>query len=146
MPQQPGGAVVRKPEQNLWQAMRRNAPTGCWLQRIENGVSEGMADVLCVSVAGCSWLELKEPKVPVYASSKLFTGSSALRQGQINWHLKMASLEQRTYVLARGHGYAGLLLIEGRYADLVNGMSVNEAGQYSLASHWQGVWSAIGVE
>ena len=136
---------MRKPEQKLWDTMRRRAPSSTWMQRVENGAADGMADVLVVWQRATAWCELKAPELPARAGSKLFTGSCALREAQENWHLKMNSLEQSTFILARTTDNSLIALLPGSAAGRVNDMTVSEVSQHTLAATWAEVWSAMGV-
>lgn len=111
---------MRKPEQLLWDAMRRNLPSALWLQRVENVVGDGMPDVY-VGRSG-KWVELKVPqRVPARASTPLL-GQHGLRLSQINWHIKHATMNhsQRSYILVRLPGTLELVLLPGSAAGSIN--------------------------
>ena len=61
---------MRLKEQRLWDAMRKAAPKGVWLQRVENIVVDGMPDVYAVETeGGACWVELKAPVRPKRAQA-----------------------------------------------------------------------------
>ena len=43
---------MRKAEQKVWDAMKRNAPKGIWMQRVENLAGDGMPDVYVEGALG----------------------------------------------------------------------------------------------
>jgi hypothetical protein len=133
---------MRKAEQVLWDAMRPKRPPRVWLQRIENLVGDGIPDVYAVRSGGiASWVELKAPKRPRRASTRLL-GAEGLRTSQINWHVKAASMNLRSYVLVRDdHGE--LSLLEGVGADQMNDWTREQVLEESLADTWKLIYEAI---
>ena len=129
---------MRKAEQRLWDTMRRNKPVGVWAQRVENGVGEGMPDVL---VAPDNWVELKAPTRPTRSSTPLL-GEASLRESQIGWHLKAANNLMSSYILIRDDK-KGLYLVPGHVAAIINMMTVGELNTNSLASTWNGIWKVL---
>jgi hypothetical protein len=126
---------MRKKEQLLWDALKRNALDEMWLQRVENVVGDGMADVL----VGCSdkWVELKAPSSKKRAITPLLGKDEGLRTSQINWHLKRSFMPDAkpSYVLIRT-AEGELLLLPGHLAPMINAMGIESARQCSLASSW----------
>lgn len=122
---------MRKPEQLLWDAIRRVVPSGYWLQRIENSAGEGMADLLCSCRATqkSAFIELKAPKRPKFVSTRLMR-TAELSAAQINWHTKAAIYGLRTFILARDD-HNQVYLFPGTMAEKVNHISVQNA----LAHH-----------
>lgn len=132
--------MSRLKEQRLWDTMRKAAPTGFWLQRVENVVGDGMPDVYCVETGAC-WVELKAPARPKRASTR-FLGDEGLRPSQINWHLKAASKNQRTYVLIRDDKRE-LFLIEGKFATDMNDWPIDVMREASLADNWEAIFEVL---
>lgn len=133
---------MRKQEQRLWDTMKRNAPTEFWLERVENVCVPGMPDV-SVSHAGGThcWVELKAPTAPKRETTKLM-GREGLSLAQINWHLKAASMNQRSYILVRCSGQQ-LYLLPGKLAAIANDFSATQMRNHSLASKWAEVFEVL---
>lgn len=134
---------MRKPEQLLWDAMKRHAPAAMWLQRVENVVGDGMPDVY----VGCSgkWVELKVVKrIPVKSTTPLL-GRGGMRQSQINWHLKNNSLigAPESFVLI-GLPNGDVILVSGRIAQRVNIMTLGELRSFACADDgWDAVFKEL---
>lgn len=129
---------MRKDEQRLWDTMKRNAPKWLWMQRIENGVGDGMPDVL---VAPDAWVELKAPARPARATTALLS-SKPLRESQIGWHLKAANKLMLSYILIRDDK-KGLYLLYGNTAAIINTLTVTEMNDLSVASTWKEIWKVL---
>lgn len=88
------------------------------LQRVENGLVDGMPDSYIVSDAVANWVELKCPIVPARPSTALFSGNHNLSQSQRNWLLMHRQ--------AGGRGWVGIeteewvILIGAQHADSIN--------------------------
>ena len=128
---------MRKPEQLLWDAMKQHTPAALWLQRVENVVGEGMPDVY----VGCSgkWVELKAAeRIPIKSTTPLL-GRGGMRQSQINWHLKNASLVDAplSYVLVSA-GKA-LFLLRGHLAMDINEFTFDDMTNRSCADTWDAI-------
>jgi len=135
---------VRKKEQKLWDAMRKAKPPRAWLQRVENSVGVGMADVYFVESGVTAWVELKSVDMPVRSTTR-FMGDEGLRvPEQVNWHLKAASTGLQTYVLVRERTRHELLfLLDGVHADVMNDWPLNSVAEHSLASDWAGIYKEL---
>lgn len=129
---------MRKPEQRLWDTMRRNNVHHFWLQRMECALSLGVPDVV---VGGSVWVELKAPKRPARATTALLH-EYGLSVDQINWHLKAAAIGARSYILIRDDRHE-LFLISGDFAKDINGYNVQDMRIRSWASTWPSIWSRI---
>jgi hypothetical protein len=128
---------MRQKEQRLWDTMRRNAPRGLWIQRVENLVMAGMPDLYVEGV----WVELKAPTRPKRDTTPLL-GREGLNPDQVNWHLQAARKNVRSYVLIRddlGHLY----LLRGVHAAELNGWPRSRVVLDSLADDWPGVFTEI---
>lgn len=135
---------MRQREQRLWDAMKRNAPKGIWLQRIENAVGVGIPDVLAVGRGrGVDvWIELKAPISPRRSSTRLM-GDEGARPSQIGWHLKAAVYGVESYFLIKSSG-GGLYLIDGAEARNVNELTETELTEQSKIKNWSELWRIIG--
>lgn len=132
---------MRKPEQLLWDAMKRNLPKDLDLQRVENLVGEGMPDVY-VGRSG-KWVELKAPpRIPARANTPLLGDRWGLRTSQKNWHIKhhshRGSKDRPSYVLIRIAATGELMLIHGCVAESINQLSYGllKAG-FVIANDWR---------
>ena len=133
---------MRQREQRLWDAMRKAAPRGAWLQRIENVVGDGMPDVfVCGAGGGCCWVELKAPVRPARLSTPLL-GSAQLRRSQINWLAKAAALRLRAHVLIRDDKRT-LYLVPAACAETLNGMPLDAVAQASMACDWRNIYREL---
>jgi hypothetical protein len=133
---------MRQAEQRLWDAMRGAAPSGVWLQRIENLVGEGIPDVFMAAQCGVStWVELKAPPRPKRATTALL-GKDGVRLSQINWHLKAASLGLRTFILVRDSERA-LYLFPGAAAAELGQWSLEVCELKSLADAWPAIFRVL---
>lgn len=132
---------MRKPEQQVYDRMKKNRPYTLWLQRVENLVSEGMPDVHYASPVNSGWVELKAAKKPKRVTSKLL-GSKGLRQSQINWFLKAQTKCLVTFILIQD-SEGELYLIHGQEAATVNDCSVERLRELRLASDWDNIFKII---
>lgn len=134
---------MRHQEQRLWDAMKRNAPKGIWLQRIENAVGVGIPDVLTVGrKRGVDvWIELKAPIAPKKKSTRLMGGDGA-RPSQISWHLKAAVYGVESYFLIKADT-GGLYLIPGSSARIVNELTEKEMKENTKIKDWTDLWRII---
>lgn len=133
---------MRKKEQNLWDTFKRNAPTTFWLQRVENGVGEGMPDLYVSSGIGSPcWVELKYAEVPKRMTTPLL-GVHGMRVSQIGWHKKALTKKIRSYILVKD-SKGQLYLINGWLADKINDMPAKELRGCSLAAD---TWPTIFTE
>lgn len=94
------------------------------LNRIENGVLDGMPDThFCIDGA-MGWIEIKSPTEPARDKTPLFGSNHKLSIAQRNWLL--------AYVQAGGAAWVGIetdermLLVHGRHADIVNRSTVSD--------------------
>ena len=133
---------MRLKEQKLWDTMKRNKPSMFWLQRIENSVGDGMADVVCIARPQISWVELKAPIRPKRETTPLMGKKEGLSVGQINWHLKMVNKGQRAFVLIRDDT-GELFLVPSKYAATMNESTVKELRQISVAFTWESVYEVL---
>lgn len=132
-----------KPEKRFWVRARDAIfDPGLWLQRIENGVLDGMPDVLAIAAPNVQkWIELKvAPRVPVRMSTPLLPSGEGMRAAQIGWHRKAASLGVKSYILIGVETEKDLLwMVEGRAAAIVNECTVNDLVRIGVAFDWNGI-------
>jgi len=128
---------MRLPEQRLWDSFHSNIVNGVRLQRVENGLSSGMPDVVAIAKPRgiVTWVELKVNENPPLRDSSLALGQNkGLRTEQINWHLEWANYHGRSLILiGMGRGRTrSLHLIGGRLAAEVNEMSMERMREFSV--------------
>ena len=140
------GASLRKPEQRLWDTMRRNAPKEAWMQRIENNVGSGIPDVISELYTFWCWVELKAPNAPKKDTTRLL-GVEGLNPDQINWHLKCAHRGGQSFILIRD-SLKRLLLIDckrmGKQIQYINSLTYNELKIYNRADSWTKIFEVLG--
>lgn len=127
---------MRKPEQRLWDAMRRAQPVLTWAQRVENVVADGMPDVW---LAPDTWIELKTVVTPKKEGTP-FLSSSKLRPSQVNWHMKAARHAVRSFILVRDE--TGVMyLLSGRSAGYANKLLKNGfVAECVTHGGWDQIW------
>lgn len=109
--------------------------SGIWkadrvLNRIENGVLDGMPDSY-YTIVGCSgWMELKCPTEPKRATTPLFSGNHPLSLAQRNWLIAHHQAGGISWVAIETESW--VFLVDGSQADFVNGW--NMATMISSAS------------
>jgi hypothetical protein len=91
--------VSRRPEQRLWDRLRKAAANRLYTERIENLVSVGRPDVDTLVGGSFMPIELKQiDKWPVRASTKVM-GQRGLSQVQMNWHLNWRNWGGRSLII-----------------------------------------------
>jgi hypothetical protein len=133
---------MRRPEQLLWDAMRRNLPKELRLQRIENLVGVGMPDVYADKSG--KWVELKVPRgIPARKTTPLL-GRYGLNIDQINWHTVHATGDApASYILVRVPETLELLLVPGSAASITNDQPLSELRRIAYKAH---TWDEIAEE
>lgn len=93
------------------------------LDRVENGVLAGMADVnYCIrGVEG--WIELKCVEMPKRFDTRVL-GDKGLNLEQINWHLKRQAVLSNTFIFITAKPYRWL--VGGHFAREVNNWSADD--------------------
>lgn len=133
---------MRAPEQRLWDAMRKNRPSGIWLQRVENLAAVGVPDVYYATRSGRSgWIELKAVTLPKRSSTRVL-GTQGLRTEQVAWHAKAVAFGVRSYVLIRDNEL-NLYLVMGDHASKLNDMNIDQLKTVSLTDSWQGIFLTL---
>lgn len=97
--------------EGLWRADRM-------LNRIENGVLDGMPDSYLVIRSVMGWMELKCPIEPKRATTALFSGAHQLSQMQRNWLLSHRQAGGRGWIAIETENW--VLLLGARHSDLIN--------------------------
>lgn len=111
-------------EKDLWKKIQRGFGqvidgVGGRMDRVENGVVEGMPDVSLCAGGIDTWVELKYvAKWPSRANTRVL-GDYGLRPEQINWHLRQARAGGSSWILV-GVGKE-MYLARGAEAKEVNG-------------------------
>ena len=116
---------VNMAESSDYKTFKKNMPKpGDRLDRVENVVGTGMPDVNFCSRGVECWIEMKSPKEPKRASTPLFGSNHKLSQDQKNWLLRQCRAGGFSYVLIATD--KRWMLISGRHADDLNGLTVLE--------------------
>lgn len=115
-------------EATSWDWLRtgimKTVPAFALLERVENGVNIGTADVNFCIRAIEGWIELKAVDLPKRESTAVLGPKEGLNPDQINWHIKRQSLHSRTWVFISAHPYRWL--VSGLWAREVNGWTRDE--------------------
>jgi hypothetical protein len=124
---------VANTEKKDYQILRRNMTKPMdRIDRIENIVGVGNPDInFCAEGVEC-WIELKSPKEPKRATTPLFGSNHRLSQDQKNWLLRQRNSSGKGWILIASD--VRWLLIDGKYGDELNGMTVVELIRVST---WQ---------
>jgi len=122
----------------LRDGIKRTVPHFALLERVENGVHIGTADVnYCIrGVEG--WIELKAVPLPSREDTCVL-GRRGLNAEQINWHLARMQVRSRTWVFITADEYRWL--VPGMHADEVNSWT-REQLCIRARFHYDEKWSA----
>ena len=102
------------------------------LNRIENGVLDGMPDThYCIDGAS-GWIELKCPSEPKRETTALFSGSHKLSIGQANWLLSYVQAGGRAFIGIETDGW--VLLVHGKHSDAINTSTITHLKRVSAFS------------
>lgn len=94
------------------------------IERIENTAGVGTPDINYCIGGTEGWIEMKSPKEPLRANSKLFGGNHKLSQDQKNWFLRQRMAGGKAWVMIATN--KRWMLIDGKYADDVNELTIDE--------------------
>lgn len=108
---------MRKPEQRLWDRMRKALGQKYYLERIENGVSAGRPDVDLMWRGIVLPFELKVGTYPKRPSTPIL-GKSGLNQNQLNWWLTWRKHGGQGFILVGVE--QDIFLVPGKYSEQVN--------------------------
>lgn len=118
-------------EKNDYQILRKNMPKRMdRLERIENVAGTGTPDINFCSEGVECWIEMKSSKEPMRTKSLLFASNHKLSQVQKNWFLQQRNAGGRCYILIATD--KRWMLIDGKYADGINKMTVTQLWENSL--------------
>lgn len=134
---------MRKPEQRLWDSMRRNNKKQLHkinLERVENVVTVGMPDIYVKYYSAECWVELKTCKLPKRETTRVL-GDKGLTTEQINWHHKHNVYGLRSYILIKAGNE--LYLLPNKYAERINEMTNMELFLASQANNWESVFNVL---
>lgn len=101
--------------QGLWRPNRV-------LNRVENGVVDGMPDAYIVLEGFMNWVELKAPIEPARATTALFSGNHKLSISQRNWLLAHRQAGGRGWIAVETDGW--FMLLPAAMADDVNKLTL----------------------
>lgn len=134
---------MRKTEQRLWDRMREALGSKLRLERVENIVNVGTADVFSLANGRVTPVELKAVEgYPARATTRVL-GDKGLSRDQRNWHLSWQQHGGSSIVLI-GVGSRDLFAIPGSHADHINDMNAEELAQNSVAQNWQQLFIVLG--
>lgn len=126
---------MRKPEQRLWDTMKSNRPMQVRLERIENGVGNGTADVHGTARGVTAWFELKQLNRPKKDSTR-FLKKNTVRVAQRAWHREYAHHGGRSYLLIRDD-QRQLYLVPGGEIHLVMDFAYDFFQKRYRCDNWQ---------
>lgn len=101
----------------LRDGIKKTIPQFCILERVENGVLDGMGDVNYVIRGNEGWIELKAVELPKRDSTPVLL-EKGLSIQQVNWHLLRATQCARTWIFVSAAPYRWL--VAGVYANRIN--------------------------
>jgi hypothetical protein len=134
---------MRKPEQLLYDALRRNKPEDALIERIENQLTEALPDVYIRFRRGHAvWVELKATRLPKRASTPLLRATD-FRTGQEAWHKQHWAMEHESWILVRDDKLQ-LYLAPGNEACalyIANSARINTL--YGHGRNWEMVWDIM---
>jgi hypothetical protein len=128
------GTVMRKPEQLMWDSLKRGCPTDFKLYRIENLCAAGTPDIFgkCKTNPVPFWLELKAAIVPARRATPLLSKTHHCTDEQINWHMDYLLMGGKSFILIRDDRLTWHL-IDGRFAIEINRMAIDTANHVQSA-------------
>jgi hypothetical protein len=136
-------------ESSFWDWVRAGIhkikPHYSLVERVENGVVAGMADVNYV-ICGCEgWIELKAVEFPARRGTRVLGPKQGLAPEQINWHLARGAMGSRTFVLVKATPF--VWLVRGAWARSINdwdGDELCEKSAFWVHGNWKPKdWSAF---
>lgn len=132
--------MSRRPEQRLWDRLRKAAAGKLHTERIENLVGVGRPDVDTLVEGSFVPIELKQVAAwPARGSTKVL-GREGLSQVQKNWHLNWKNWGGMSMIVV-GVGEE-VFAFSGERADALNDYNTNEFKNASICS---GVQAVVGL-
>lgn len=117
---------MRKPEQRLWDRMRKAIGRDVYLERIENLVTVGMPDVMVTVNGRVGFVELKSvEKFPAKFSTKVLGDQKGLSIAQRNWHKSFRRAGGWSFVLV-GVGSFDIFIFDSAFVDEVNNFTKSD--------------------
>lgn len=101
----------------LRDGIKKTLPNFSLLDRVENGVLDGMADVNYVIRGVEGWIELKAVALPTRENTPVL-GDKGMRPAQVNWHLRRQQVLGKTWIFISADPYRWL--VNGMHAPYVN--------------------------
>lgn len=121
-------------EGRLWARIKSHRPNDIWLQRLENGVGNGLPDVLAISRRAVhTWWELKYATIPARSSTPLINRKK-IRQEQINWNLKSSLYQVRSWILI-GTDTLEMYAVPGSMAEMILELPYSAYNTYKVHSY-----------
>lgn len=129
---------MRKPEQRLWDRMRRNLAPFIFMRRIENRLEAGTPDVICPRCV----VELKAVEEPPKRETTPLLGDDiGLSADQKNFIRDWIANRGSAFVIVGvGKGAtAQQYILDGSLCELINQLPLSELKTRSLANDWRGI-------
>lgn len=132
---------MRKPEQRLYDTMKRNCADGVRLERVENGVNPGTPDVHAIREGRVRWLELKVVERPARPATTLLKRNT-LRVEQVAWHLSYTSCGGHSFIVVRD-SHLQLYLFHGSLALQLHEYPLYDCVRHFACNSWQQLYEEI---
>jgi len=127
-------------EKQVWKILKRYfAKHSARANRIENLIGSGFPDVNFCLGGFEGWIEIKAPKAPKKAKTKLFGSNHKLSQEQKNWFLEQIKAGGKCYIfiaIVDQKKHKAFLLVHGKHADIINDLNCDQL--FELAD-WVGI-------
>lgn len=108
----------------LREGIKKTIPAFSILERVENGVLAGMADVNYVLRGSEGWIELKAVALPARDGTPVLGPKDGVSIAQANWHRSRQQVLGKTWIFISAKPYRWL--VSGIHADHVNGWDRDE--------------------
>lgn len=109
---------MRKPEQKLYDAMKRNLPAFTKVRRVENPMDPGTPDVRLIYILKFErWVELKQTKRPKRPTTPLMARTD-FQQEQPAWHIEHNADGLTSFILIRDD-MGELYVVPGKHIELI---------------------------
>lgn len=137
----------------FYNGMMKALPHFTLIERVENGLVDGMADVNYVIRGVEGWVELKDRDdgAPTRDSTPVLIAKNGIRREQENWHLRRSQKMGRTFILIRAKPH--IWLIPGQRIASINGANIAELCELSILhcdtnwakNHWEELIARLSV-
>lgn len=107
----------------LRSGLKKHATGPIILERVENGVLAGMADVNFVIDGVEGWIELKSVPLPKRRDTRVL-GDKGLNIDQVNWHLERSKAGCQTWVFISSTPWRWL--VDGGFAKKINNYNADQ--------------------